>query len=384
MLIYLFFATVLAQEIGLPSEYEQILEQISKDDFGKGLIGLLQEQYKAQNDDSIANIDQLLHNLEQNIMESEKQDAEVLSLQSDDSSTQTEQLKQQVAEAQYDVTNLGSQIKSIKDQTSRFDQRIKERENIIEEYEDIQAQLDALRKKERVQFEKQRKSSTTISSLIKRSRYLIKQLIPKKFALVQQSSNDIASDEEINEQIIELQNEAKEYLSEDDGYVQLMNQFIQVSTLLKTEMETDTDAPASKQKVNAMLDILQRLYDQVDKTSTVQLNAEDDREKQFKKVIQQMNNDKQALKAQIVEMDQVIGDKREYIEQLTTAQKDAQARLTSLQKQQKDLQKIRDDEKVSYNQRVKERKQSLKLLRQARNVLNQNFEAAKAYIMNML
>ncbi|KAM3132113.1 hypothetical protein pb186bvf_015708 [Paramecium bursaria] len=84
MQIYLFFATVLAQDIGLPSEYGQILAQISKDDFGKGLIGLLQEQYKAQNEDSIANIDQLFHNLEQNMKESEKQDAEVLSLYSDD------------------------------------------------------------------------------------------------------------------------------------------------------------------------------------------------------------------------------------------------------------------------------------------------------------
>ncbi|KAM3132114.1 hypothetical protein pb186bvf_015709 [Paramecium bursaria] len=54
-----------------------------------------------------------------------------------------------MAEAQYNVTNLGSQQRVLKIRlVVLIKERIKERENIIEKYEDIQAQLDALRTKE--------------------------------------------------------------------------------------------------------------------------------------------------------------------------------------------------------------------------------------------
>ncbi|CAD8113914.1 unnamed protein product [Paramecium primaurelia] len=377
--IALFILVVYSQQDNkqISPEDQTFLETLQQDQFGLNVLNSIQTEYQRDQDQKAQfnRIEHLLNKIEQQIAEDQQNDLELQSDASEQYYSQLLSLEEQIAKSQYDYSTLGAQIRLYQDESNRYDVLMDEKENIVNEYQSLLIQLDEIRQQEHDHFEIARDDSITVCSLLKRAKYLIKQLIPKTTVLVQQQSNlnqDYEQNTDFLEEINQLQREAKETLQNNQPFLQIINEFVSVST--------QTDAVVNTKRVNAIVNLLQQLYDQVDKTSRVQYNAEDDREQLHSRVKNQINDELHSINLQLATLQNQQDSINAQIVTESQNQKDEEKRLANLKQQLLDLSKCSDDAKVNYGVRLKERKEQLKLLRQIRQVMLNDFDAIRCYI----
>ncbi|CAD8125469.1 unnamed protein product [Paramecium sonneborni] len=358
-------------------EDQTFLETLQKDQFGLTVLNSIQTEYQRDQDKKAQfnRIEHLLNEIEQQIAQDQQDDLE---LQSQDSELYYQQLislEEQIAKSQYDYSTLGAQIRLYQDESNRYDVVIDEKENIITEYQSLSEQLDQIRQLEREHFEIARDDSINVCSLLKRATYLIKQTIPKYTLLIQQQQNinqNVEENTDFLQQINDLYNEAQDILQNNQPILQIIKEFVSIST--------QTEAVVNTNRANAIVNLLQQLYDQIDKTSRVQYNAEDDREQLHLRVKNQINDELHSINLEIA----TLQNQQDSIDaQIVTEQqnqKDEDNKLTNLKKQLIDLTNCSDNSKTNYIQRQKDRKEQLKLLRQIRQVMLNDFDAIRCYI----
>ncbi|CAD8192857.1 unnamed protein product [Paramecium octaurelia] len=361
----------------LSPEDQTFLETLQKDQFGLNVLNSLQTEYQRDQDKKaqLNRIEHLLDEIEQQIAQDQQNDLELQSEASEQYYSQLLSLEEQIAKSQYDYSTVGAQIRLYQDESNRYDILLDEKENIINEYQSLSTQLDDIRQQERDHFEIARDDSITVCNLLKRAKYLIKQLIPKSTVLVQQSTNinqDFEQTADFIQQINQLQREAQESLQNNQPFLKIITEFVNVST--------QTEAVVNTKRVNAIVNLLQQLYDQIDKTSRVQYNAEDDREQLHSRVKNQINDQLHSINLQLATLQNQQDSINAQIVAEQQNQKDEEMRLANLKQQLLDLSKCSDDTKVNYGVRQKERKEQLKLLRQVRQVMLNDFDAIRCYI----
>ncbi|CAK89401.1 unnamed protein product (macronuclear) [Paramecium tetraurelia] len=358
-------------------EDQTFLETLQKDQFGLNVLNSIQTEYQRDQDTKaqLNRIEHLLNEIEQQIAQDQQNDLELESEASEQYYSQLLSLEEQIAKSQYDYSTIGAQIRLYQDESNRYDILLDEKENIIDEYQSLSTQLDEIRQQERDHFEIARDDSITVCNLLKRAKYLIKQLIPKTTVLVQQSTNinqDFQQNADFLQQINQLQREAQESLQNNQPFLKIITEFVNVST--------QTEAVVNTKRVNAIVNLLQQLYDQIDKTSRVQYNAEDDRDQLHSRVKNQINDQLHSINLQLATLQNQQDSINAQIVAEQQNQKDEEKRLANLKQQLLDLSKCSDDTKVNYGVRQKERKEQLKLLRQVRQVMLNDFDAIRCYI----
>ncbi|CAD8127374.1 unnamed protein product [Paramecium sonneborni] len=369
----------------LSQEDQTLLDSLFKDKFGMNVMNDIQSEYKkdSESKDQLSRIEILLNTIERQIAQDEQDDLEQLSQEQELYNQQLESLKEKIAEAQYDYSSIGATIRLLEDQSNRYETQINEKENIVNEYESTLTQLEEIRQHESAYFDITREDSFAICSLIKRARYLIRELLPKNnrnVALVQQytyeDNSHQFSSSDVLQQMKDLEIEAQETLQNNQPFLKIINEFVSVST--QTEAVIDTV------RANAIINLLQQLYDQVDNTNRIQLTAEDDRENLHQRVKDHINEELDYLHLQLSILDDEQDGVEAHIIAAQMDQKDGEQRLANLKQSFQDLQKCKEDSKVNYGVRSKERKEQLKLLRKVRDVLLNEFDAVRCYIEDIL
>ncbi|CAD8194119.1 unnamed protein product [Paramecium octaurelia] len=386
-IVFLVICLVISQKENteLSQEDQTLLDSMFKDKFGLNVLNDIQSEYRKDSErkEQLVRIESLLNTIERQIAQDEQDDLEQLTKDQELYNQQLESLKEKIAEAQYDYSSIGATIRLLEDESNRYDTQINEKENIVNEYESTLTQLEEIRQHENAYFEITRDDSFAICSLIKRARYLIRELLPRSprnVAFVQQytyeDNSHQFSSSDVLQQMRDLQVEAQETLQNNEPFLKIINEFVTVST--QTEAVIDTT------RANAIINLLQQLYDQVDSTNRVQLTAEDDRENLHQRVKDQINGELDYLNLQL----SILQDEQDGVEAHIIAaqmdQKDGEQRLANLKQSFQDLQKCKEDSKVNYGVRSKERKEQLKLLRKAREVLLNEFDAVRCYIEDIL
>ncbi|CAD8211963.1 unnamed protein product [Paramecium pentaurelia] len=310
-------------------------------------------------------------------------EAKVASLTSDEFQEQCdtellniEETQRMLQDSKYRVTSLENKIALLTNYTNKFAQIIDEKQAILEVTENTVSELVQIRENEIAMFERRRSEITMSSGIVRRSKGLIGQLIPKmpdlapqtKFA--KQDNQLEVSYDDIRSEFLQIRSQAKEQLGESNPFSQIIESFAQIP-----------EQTGNLEHVTYVVDMLANMEQNLADTNIALFNAEQQRIELHERLLEHVDEKTEKLNEQISELEQMIADMEQQIE-------DHQAEIQVELENQENIHQIYEEyidahESTlhTHDEDIKNNILLIKMIRTLKNDFMNDFEASSRYIL---